>query len=328
MRFAIVGAGALGTILAAALQNSGHAVQVIARGQRLQQIQASGLVVHGLRQWSESCVWIGDPAQVQPVDVLIFAVKSQDNQKAVRALQHLSPAAVFSVANGVKKGDELAAAFSSQRVLGCMADFSGELLSDGSVQFTRNVGLFLGHTEDPTNTIIAELVDLLATAGLAARASDVIATVEWSKFVGWVGLVALSVIARLPTGRFLGDPDFAEVLLDVIRETAQLAEARSIPLVDQSPVPAATIAFGSTGEARRAVAQMAREFHAQAPDHLMSSLQDLNRGRALEFEATLGYATTECERLGIAAPTLGICHRLVRGLSRTHTHCTASDSTV
>lgn len=316
MRFAIVGAGALGTILAAALQNAGHAVQVLARGRRLQQIRASGLRVEGLRNWSAVCEWIEDPTQIQPVDVIIFAVKSQDNEAAAQAVRHLRPKAVFSVANGVKKGDELAEAFNPAVALGCMADFSGELLADGNVIFTRNVGLYLGHGSDADG--VQELVDLLAAAGLAARFSNRIQSVEWSKFVGWVGLVALSVISRLPTGRFLGDPDFAEVLQQVICETAQLAEARSIVLADQSPVPAATIAYGGIEQARQAIAQMAQQFHDQAPDHLMSSLQDLHRGKVLEYEATLGYAVSACRELGLATPTLRVCHRLVSGLSRTH----------
>ena len=318
MRFAIVGAGALGTILAAALENAGHAVQVLARGQRFAQIKTAGLNVEGVQNWRGACDAVDDPNQVGPADVIIFAVKSQDNEAAAQALAHLQPRAVFSVANGVKKADELVAAFSQPAALGCMADFSGELLGDGKVIFTRNVGLYLGHAANGATAVVQELVEALASAGLAARVSDEIETVEWSKFVGWVGLVALSVISRLPTGRFLGDPDFAQILLQVIRETAQLAEKRSIRLADQSPVPAATIAYGNAKDARNAVAQMAEQFHTQAPNHLMSSLQDFQKGKVLEHEATMGYAVRACRDAGLAAPTLEVCYRLVCGLSRTH----------
>ena len=48
MRFAILGAGALGTILGAHLSRSGHDVVMIARGERARRIAQQGLVVTGL----------------------------------------------------------------------------------------------------------------------------------------------------------------------------------------------------------------------------------------------------------------------------------------
>ena len=46
--------------------------------------------------------------------------------------------------NGVLKNELLARVFGFSRVLGAMADFSGELLANGEVKFTRNVCLHLG----------------------------------------------------------------------------------------------------------------------------------------------------------------------------------------
>ena len=318
MRFAIMGAGALGTILAVALAKSGHQVQVVARAKRLRQIKDSGLVVAGLKDSSADCEAFDNPKELSSADVLVLAVKSQDNAAAVESVKHMDVQAVFSVANGVLKRSELLAAFPEHVVLGCMADISGELLPDGVVRFTRNVGLYLGQESDSDGSLARPIVDCLCEAGIEARFSKEIAVVEWSKFVGWVGLVALSVLSRLPTWQFLNDPGFADVLIGIVRESAGLAEARGIQLIDQSPIPVATIAYKPIAEARAAVASMANQFRAQAPDHLMSSLQDLNRGRVLEHEATLGFAVAECRRLDFAAPNLEICNRLVAGLSRTH----------
>ena len=48
MRFAILGAGALGTILGAHLSRAGHEVVMIARGERARVLQRQGLVLNGL----------------------------------------------------------------------------------------------------------------------------------------------------------------------------------------------------------------------------------------------------------------------------------------
>ena len=48
MRFAILGAGALGTILGAHLSRAGHEVVMLARGERARVLQRQGLVLNGL----------------------------------------------------------------------------------------------------------------------------------------------------------------------------------------------------------------------------------------------------------------------------------------
>ena len=52
--------------------------------------------------------------------------------------------AAFSIQNGVFKNEALIAAFGSERVLGSLANTSGELLASGEVLFTRNVDLQVG----------------------------------------------------------------------------------------------------------------------------------------------------------------------------------------
>ena len=55
---------------------------------------------------------------------------------------------------------------------------------------------------------------------------------------------------------------------------------------------------------------------AQAPTHRMSTLQDLERGRRLEIEETLGYVVTRAREENIAVPTVETCYRLINGINR------------
>ena len=50
----------------------------------------------------------------------------------------------LSIQNGPLKNEILVEAFGGERVLGALADTSGELLPDGAVLFTRNVSIFVG----------------------------------------------------------------------------------------------------------------------------------------------------------------------------------------
>jgi 2-dehydropantoate 2-reductase len=311
MQFTIVGAGALGTILGAHLTRAGHSVRMLARGQRAVQVAAQGLRIRGLTEFDTPCTVVTAPDVAADSGVLVFAVKTYHMAAALDNTRGLSPQMVFSLANGVMKNDQLAQTFGHDKVLGCMANFSGELEADGAALFTRNVMLYLGGHEPWA----ADISRAIAAAGIKAQASARIETVEWSKFVGWVAMFALAVIARSTTGRYLDNPHLAHLGVAVIRESAAIATARGIGLVDQSPLPVKSLTELPFREAVALMRKVGRELTVSAPNHRMSALQDLEAGRELEVHETLGFAVREAARLGVNAPTLALCYEIGAGLN-------------
>ncbi len=69
-------------------------------------------------------------------------------------------------------------------------------------------------------------------------------------------------------------------------------------------------------EAVAAIRHFGTVMEARAPAHKLSTLQDLERGRRLEVEETLGYAVRTGAELGISLPTMDTCYRLIAGISR------------
>jgi 2-dehydropantoate 2-reductase len=60
--FAILGAGALGSILGAHLARAGHDVVLLARGRRAEQITADGVAIEGLVDLQTRVPVLDDPA--------------------------------------------------------------------------------------------------------------------------------------------------------------------------------------------------------------------------------------------------------------------------
>jgi 2-dehydropantoate 2-reductase len=316
MRCVILGAGALGSILAAHLLRAGHEVVLIARGQRAAHLRAHPLVVSGLSTISLMCPVSSEPASLRGADLFINTVKTPDSRAALAPLPALAPAVALSVQNGVVKDEELAATFGAACVLGAMADFSGELLDDGSVAFTRNVCLHIGEPGGGCSPRAGAIVAALQTAGITTLESAAIQTVLWSKYVGWNALMMLAVLTRLHTAAFLSDADAAALVVGITREMAALATARGIALRDQSPLPVAGIVAAGDADAVRLVQDVGAIFAQQAPGHRMSSLQDAMRGRALELEETVGYALRAGQALGLTLPVTALCYRLVATVNR------------
>jgi 2-dehydropantoate 2-reductase len=95
MRFVILGAGALGSILAGHLARAGEDVVVVARGYRADYMRQHGITLTGLADFTIACPVITDPLALREADVLIVAVKTYDMAAALASLCHLQVAMVL-----------------------------------------------------------------------------------------------------------------------------------------------------------------------------------------------------------------------------------------
>ena len=315
MEFVILGAGALGSVIAGHLARTGEDVSLISRGARARYLREQGITVTGLAEFTVECRVITDPRDIQQADVLIVAVKTYDTASALESVRHLEVPVVLSLQNGVLKDDQLAETFGYQNTLGAAAFTSAELTAEGPVQFTFSQGFHVGELPEGSSERVQRLAEVLLAAGIQAEVSPHIRTTEWSKFAAWVGCIASSVLTRLATHKFLSDSDGAIVCSRLIRETGSLAVKQGISLEDKPPFLVKTICSVSEEESVEKTREMGAIFKAQAPTHRMSTLQDLERGRRLEVEETLGYVVTRAREEGIAVPTVETCYRLINGIN-------------
>jgi 2-dehydropantoate 2-reductase len=311
MKFAILGAGALGTILGAHLSRAGHEVVMIVRGERSRVLQRQGLVLNGLSDIKARSAVIDDPKKLLETDTLIIATKAIDTAKSIDSLKHVRLENAFSVQNGVMKNELLATVFGFSRVLGAMADFSGELLANGEVKFTRNVCLHLGDEKGGVSPRAQEIAAAIDAAGVRCVAASNIRTREWSKFAGWIAQFPLAVLTRQITWKFLMDERSAMVIVRIVREAAALAAALQIELIDMPPLPVPSIVHAGDAEAVDIIRGIGQKFLDTSPEHRMSAQQDVLRGSRLEYEETLGFALARARELGVAMPTLDTCYRMI-----------------
>ncbi len=314
--FAILGAGAIGSILGAHLIRAGHSVAMLARGRRAELLETQGLRITGLAEFSVRTRVVREPGDLRSAEVLIVAMKTPGTDRALESLRHVRVATALSIQNGTLKDELLANTFGARTVVGALADTSGEVLPDGTVLFTRNVNLLVGESSGVLSARVQRISAALDAAGISALAVPNILSLEWSKFSAWGGLVALSVLTRAASWRFLSDPDAALVLARLVRELGLLTRSLGIELTDQSVLPVATMCGGSEQAAVEAVLRRGREFAASAPEHRMSSLQDFAAGRPLEIHETFGYALRKAAEAGLSLPLVEAFYRVLTAAER------------
>jgi len=314
--FAVLGPGAIGSIVGAHLARAGHSVVMLARARRAEQIRSEGLKITGLAQFATPVEVLSEPGQLGGARVLIVAMKTPGTADALAALRQASIDVALSIQNGPVKNELLSEAFGEQRVLGALADTSGELLPSGEVVFTRNVNLMLGELSGEMTERVRRIASEINASGVRATAVDRIRSLEWSKFTAWVGFMALSVTTRAVTWRYLTDPDSALVVARLTREMGQLASALKIDLTDESVLPVATICSGGEDDAVAAVMKVGREYEQRAPGHRMSSLQDLDAKRPLEVHETLGYAVRKAAQNRVPMPLVEAFYHVISAVDR------------
>lgn len=315
--FTILGPGAIGSIIGAHLVRAGHSVVMLARGRRAGQLQSDGLRIKGLAELAVPVRTLSDPAELRRTEVLILATKTPGTAAALASLSHVEVGTAFSIQNGLLKNQLLIDAFGRDRVLGSLANTSGELLQSGEVLFTRNVALLVGELSGGDSERARRIASTIDAAGVRSNAVPDILSREWSKFASWAGFMTLSVATRAATWKYMTDPDAALLLARLVREVGVLANASGVELTDQSMLPVATMCRSSETEAVAAVIRAGEEFKRNAPQHRMSSLQDLEAGRSLEIEGTIAHAAAEAARLKLQLPLLEASHRLVRAIDGT-----------
>jgi 2-dehydropantoate 2-reductase len=316
VEFAIAGAGAIGSIIGAHLARAGHAVLMLVRERRAQQIAQHGLTIRGLVEFSQPVSTLTEPTRLTAAAVLIVATKTYATEAILASLRGTDIGVAFSIQNGMMKDDLLAAAFGRQRVLGSLADVSGEMLGSGEVLFTRNSNLFVGELDGSDSARARDIAATVDAAGVRTRADPDIVSLEWSKFAAWAAMMALSVTTRELTWKYLIDPGTAQVLVGVVREVGMLAAACQVPLSDRAVLPVASICRESDQDAIALLAKFGLAMKSAAPLHRMSTLQDLQAGRPLEVEETLGHAVRKAAEYQLPLPLLSCFYNLVAGLDR------------
>ena len=187
MRFIVLGVGAVGGTVAAALTFAGQEVIGIARGEHLQAIQANGLVLRtpsAVRTAQFACVASPLEIEPRPDDVILLAIKTQDTEYALAQLKAagFSDQPIFCLQNGVE--NERLALRHFPNVHGVTVLMIAEFLTVGEVAAfgEPNHGIFdIGRYPSGADAADTAVADVLTAAGIASFVSQDIMQRKYGK---------------------------------------------------------------------------------------------------------------------------------------------------
>jgi 2-dehydropantoate 2-reductase len=140
MRIAVMAAGGVGGYFGARMAAAGHEVHFIARGAHLDAIRKNGLKVEstlGNLHLKDAKV-TDDPAAVGPVDIVLFAVKLWDTEKAAAQAKPLigPETRLITLQNGVDSVERIAPILGADHVVGGIAYLATVISAPGVISHT------------------------------------------------------------------------------------------------------------------------------------------------------------------------------------------------
>ncbi len=285
MRIAVIGAGAIGSAIAAGIARAGADVTLAARGHRLALLRIQPVrIVSDDAVWEQSVQACAAEDLAGPFDLAICCVKTPDLAEALSALRgKLAPhGAVLTLQNGVEAPEQAAAILPDAAIVAGRMHGFFELDGDA----VRHVGvapsILLGCTHGAAEQAEALVLKALAHSGITAAASPDIIRALWEKFMLAACLGSTACALGVPAGQVCAQPGGAELLRAAMAEVAALARLAGVQLGEADI--AATLAFVATFP----------------PTATTSFQRDLLAGRRSEYAALTGAVPRLAQRYGFS----------------------------
>ncbi|HKZ72575.1 MAG TPA: 2-dehydropantoate 2-reductase, partial [Steroidobacteraceae bacterium] len=306
LRFAVLGAGAVGSFFGGMLARGGAPVTLIARQAHAEAVRRSGLTIE--RAGAEERIEVGattDLHALASANVVLFCVKTPDTEHVAKAAaSHLAAdALVISLQNGVDNADRIAGTTGIVAVPGVVY-VAANLVAPGRVRHGGRGDLILGELPErrlPQNgnrPALAAVARQMQRCGVPCRIVEDIRAELWTKMVMNCAYNALSAIGRVRYGPLIDDPAMRDVMLNVVDEALAVAAASGVELP------------------RTAVIQAVFELARAMPTATSSTAQDLERGKRTEIDALNGFLVRRGEALRIPVPYNRTLYALVKLLER------------
>jgi 2-dehydropantoate 2-reductase len=281
MRFAVLGPGGVGGLMAALLARAGDTVEVLAGESTAGEIARGGIRVESTRFGDFTASVTAEPQLSEPVDAVMVTVKATQLGEAIKRVPPaaLGDALVIPFLNGLEHVEVLRRVYPPDRVVPATIRIESARIGPGLIRHTSHfAGIEIGPAAE-------QVAAHLRAAGFEVRVRADEKVMLWEKFVFLAPMALMTTDARANVGtiRTRRRKDL----------TALLGEVTSVARADGISIDPASVL----------------RFIDAIPGAMETSMQrDQAARRPLELDALGGALLRRAERAGIDTP---VTRRLV-----------------
>ena len=298
---AVVGAGAMGSLIGAMLAATGRDVTLFGRdvhsfenwpGQTLTLVRETGEIRAKIRT-----AW--DSSAFEPFDLALLLVKTPDTRSAIETHRTLFTQAktVLTLQNGAGNLEALAEVVPTERLLGGSTTHGAYRLGPGKVRHAgvgdTVVGPLMEQNAEARQRAEA-VAEIFTQAGLQTTVHERIQAVIWTKLAVNAGINPFCGLLEVPNG-----------VLAEHEETLELSRAAAAEVVDV----ANRLGYGLN---RDEILAKVREVIRKTANNRSSMLADVLAGKPTEIDAICGAVVAAGEKAGTPTPVNRVLWKLVK----------------
>jgi 2-dehydropantoate 2-reductase len=289
LKILVMGTGGVGGYYGGLLAQQGNEVTFISRGAHLYAIRHEGLKVKSVH--GDFTVFPAnateDPAKVEPVDLILFCVKTYNTDETAEAIRPaVGPqTVVLSLQNGIDAAERIGKVVGAEHVIGGATWLSSAVEAPGVIkQISEFRRIVFGELGGGRSERIQSIYEVLNHTGITVEISENIQKILWTKFVFIAAASSIGSLTRLGMGDYRSVPETRRLLSSIMHEVESLANAQGATLDPD-------------------VVQKSLEFTDNAAPYIKPSMQlDVENGRKTELESMVGVIGRKGRELGVPTP--------------------------
>jgi 2-dehydropantoate 2-reductase len=301
-KFAVVGAGPVGCIVAAFLADGGYEVTLCdVMSDLIAPAVDRGIIIEGAenltRTVARTCKTVDELGDVKP-EVIFITVKANALPLIASAIEAFHREGMFVVSwqNGIDTELELAKALGKPAVMRAVVNYGCALLGPCHVRMPFHHPPHYIQELDPRSSPAAEAVaECLTRCGLITEHTIQIVNMVWRKTVMNASMNPVCAVTGLTMSRAMTDPIVFQTVDALVKECINVARANEINLGWDYYTHA-------------------MEYMGSAGDHKPSMLMDIEANRRTEVDFINGKFVDYGERVGLSTPYNKALWSLVKGL--------------
>jgi 2-dehydropantoate 2-reductase len=312
MKIAVIGAGAIGSVIGGLLSKAGEDINLIGRKPHVDAVNRNGLVLEGESGRTVIKVKAAENLDFKP-DLALLTLKAQDVESSLRKAQpFLSSTQVVTMQNGVQSDDQAAGLLGKENIISSVVTFNGQFLEPGKASYSipfSKTALLIGEPFGNKGNRLQTLSALLNKA-IGTDISEDIRAVHWTKLI-WNLQTAVPAVTGLSYQDSYQYPEVRELTISLLKEGLKVIKAAGIKIakVPGFPMePIETMAIESLPIASALLKKIAESL-GKVPV-LGSTLQSIKRGTSTEVD----YLNGEIVNLGKKKDILTPVNSLIVGL--------------
>lgn len=305
-RYAIYGAGSLGTVLGAYITKNGGQIDLINRNKdHVAALNEKGAVITGTVEMTVPVTAITPDQMTGRYDVILLLTKQLLNTEVVTFLKDYlaEDGVIVTLQNGLPEPG-IADIVGSHRTMGCVVEWGAALVAPGVCQLTSqpdSLSFHMGKMEGITDEKFAEVKSLLELMCPVHEEENLIGA-RWSKLLINATFSGLGTVVGGVFGAVSEVPAARRVAIRCMKECINVGRAAGATF---APVQGKNITalFYYKNKIKRAIATLlipiAMKKHR---DIEPSMLQDLKKGKPCEVDAINGVVCAWGRRYGVPTP--------------------------